>query len=242
MSPLVLCYHAVSERWPHALAVSLGTLERQVRALLARGFRPVSAAAAVGASGKLLHVSFDDAFRSVAVALPALERLGVPVSVFACSGLADEGRVLDIPELAADAVGYPEELATMTWDDLRGLAERGVEIGSHTATHPHLPRLSDDEVRKELAGSRERLEAELGRPCRFLAYPYGDVDERVAAAARAAGYEAAWALPGREDRLDRYALPRVGVYRSDGALRVRLKTTAAFRRPAARLLRAAGRR
>jgi len=233
--PLVLCYHAVSDRWPHALAVEAGTLERQVRALLRRGFRPVGAAEAVEGRGKLLHVTFDDAYRTAALALPALERLGVPVTVFACSGYAADGRAFDVPELAADAARYPGELLTMPWSELRALAERGIEIGSHTITHPHLSRLSDAEIERELTESRAQFEAELGRLCRFLAYPYGETDGRVVAAAKAAGYEAAWALPGREDRIDRYALPRVGIYRGDGALRLRLKTTAAVRGQAARL-------
>ena len=65
----------------------------------------------------------------------------------------------------------------MTWDELRALAERGVEIGSHTLTHPHLPLLSDEELLRELGDSREQFEAELNRPCRYLAYPYGENDD-----------------------------------------------------------------
>ena len=76
------------------------------------------------------HVTFDDAYRSVANAIPILERLQVPATVFACPGYADEGRPLDVPELADEALAHPEELATMGWEELRGLVERGVEIGS----------------------------------------------------------------------------------------------------------------
>jgi hypothetical protein len=51
----------------------------------------------------------------------------------------------------------------------------------------------------------------LGRPCPELAYPYGEHDERVRAAARAAGYERAYGL--RERGHDAYALRRVDLYR-----------------------------
>lgn len=234
---LVLCYHAVSEDWPHGLSVGLATLEEQLAGLLRRGFRPVTAPDLLRSGGKILHVTFDDAFRSVERALPALERLGMPSTVFACSGFADEGRPLDVPELSSQVEAYPEDLATMDWDALRSLAERGVEVGSHTASHPHLPRLTDLELQRELRESRERISTELGRPCRYLAYPFGDEDPRVRSAAAAAGYDAAFALPGREDRIDRFALPRVGVYRGDSAARMRFKTTAGLRRPAAALLR-----
>lgn len=184
-------------------------------------------------------MTFDDAFRSVAAALPVLERLGQPVTVFACSGFAQEGAPLDVPELAAQLEAYPESLATMDWESLRAIAERGVEVGSHTVSHRHL---GDSELQRELCESKERIADELGRPCRYLAYPFGDEDARVRAAAAAAGYEAAFALPGREDRIDRFALPRVGVYRGDRPLKVRLKTTRVLRRPAAAILRASGRR
>lgn len=239
---VVLCYHAVSEDWPHGLSTGLATLEEQLTGLLRRGFRPVAAPDVLRSSDKVLHVTFDDAFRSVERALPVLERLELPATVFACSGFADGGRALDVPELAAEAESYPDDLATMDWDALRSLVERGVEVGSHTVSHPHLPRLTDIELQRELRESRERIAHELGRPCRYLAYPFGDEDARVRHAASAAGYDAAFALPGREDTIDRYALPRVGVYRGDTATRLRLKTTAGFRRPAAALLRLTGQR
>jgi peptidoglycan/xylan/chitin deacetylase (PgdA/CDA1 family) len=239
---LVLCYHAVSEDWPHGLSVSLGTFEQQLTGLLGRGFRPVAAPDVLRSNGKTLHVTFDDAFRSVERALPVLERLGMPSTVFACSGFAGEGRALDVPELEAQVEAYPDDLATMDWDALRGLAERGVEVGSHTVSHPHLPRLTDVELQRELRESRERIADELTRPCRYLAYPFGDEDARVRSAAAVAGYDAAFALPGREDRIERFALPRVGVYRGDSVMRMRLKTTAGFRRPVAALLRMTGQR
>jgi peptidoglycan/xylan/chitin deacetylase (PgdA/CDA1 family) len=228
--PLVLCYHAISETWRDALAVAPAAFERQVRSILDRGYRPAAAADVVNANGKLLHVTFDDAFRSVERALPVLERLSVPATVFACPGFADEGKPLAVPELATQVREHPEELATMPWDQLRELVERGVEVGSHTLTHPHLVEVDDRELLSELRESRQRLEDELAVHCRFLAYPYGEEDERVRAAARASGYDAAFALPGRQSPVDVYAVPRVGIWQNDGPIRVTVKTSAAGRR------------
>lgn len=214
-------------------------LERQLRLLTRLGHRPASAAdAADGRPG--LHVTFDDAYANVESALPVLESLGLSASVFACSSYADDGRPLAIPELAGEASRHPQELATMDWDALRGLAERGVEIGSHTVSHAHLTRLGDEELARELRTSKERIEEELRRPCAYLAFPYGEEDGRVRAAARAAGYDAAFALPGRSRPRDRFAIARVGVYRRDGAARFLLKASGAYE-PAGALLRAAGR-
>jgi len=226
---VVLCYHAVSAAWDHVLSVRPEAFERQLSFMLARRYRPVPAGEVVRGGGRLLHVTFDDAFRSVWNAVPALDRLSVHATVFACSGHADTGAVLTVPELAAEACAHPAELATLDWDGLAELGRRGVEIGSHTKTHPRLPTLSDAELYAELHESREQLEDHLRQPCRFLAYPYGAHDARVRAAARRSGYEAAFALPGRTKPRDIFALPRVGIWRETGLLRTAVKTSSVIR-------------
>jgi peptidoglycan/xylan/chitin deacetylase (PgdA/CDA1 family) len=178
-------------------------LLRQVRLL--RRVRPVRA-------------SFDDAFRNAAAVFPALEEIGVPVEIFVCTGYARDGAPLRIPELEGDD---PEQLATLTWEELRRHAERGVAIGSHGISHAHLTRLSDDELRRELADSKRQIEDELGRECPDFAYPYGEHDPRVRAAVRAASYERAYVL--RERGRDPYALPRLDLYRRHSPVRSLLR-------------------
>lgn len=223
--PVVLCYHAVTAGWPHPLAIAPDVLERQLRALLRRRWRPAAAADVVAGRGRLLHVTFDDAYTNVEAALDVLGRLEISATIFACSGYADDGRPLAVPELAGDAARFPDELETMDWDALRAAAARGVEIGAHTVSHPHLPRLGDAEVERELGECKERLEDELRRPCRFLAYPYGEEQPRIRAIAERCGFEAAFGLPGSRAEPHRFALPRVGLYRDDGPLRVLAKTS-----------------
>jgi peptidoglycan/xylan/chitin deacetylase (PgdA/CDA1 family) len=232
-SPVTLCYHAVSETWEHLLSVSPASFERQLRLMLALRYRPASAAEIVGGRGRLFHVTFDDAFRTVWNAVPALERLGVRATIFVCTAFAHDGRPLDVPELEAQAGAHAEELATLSWNAIAELTARGLEIGSHTKTHPHLTALSDLELRTELRASREQVEDVLELPCRFLAFPYGEHDERVRAAARGAGYEAAFALPGRTAPWDVFALPRVGIWRRTGLFRTAVKTSSINRTVAA---------
>jgi peptidoglycan/xylan/chitin deacetylase (PgdA/CDA1 family) len=231
---VVLCYHAVSETWNHLLAVRRVAFERQLRLMLARRYRPASAAdIAANRHKRMLHVTFDDAFKSVRNAVPILERLRIPATVFACTAYADGGRVFDVAELAEEAVAHADELATMDWEALAELADHGIEIGSHTKTHAHLCSLSDSELRAELLASREQLEDVLRVPCRFLAFPYGEHDVRVRAAARAIGYQAAFALPGRARPRDLFALPRVGIWRHTGVVRAAVKTSPVHRPVAA---------
>ena len=66
------------------------------------------------------------------------------------------------------------DTAMLTWDELRAMAaDPLVTIGAHGMTHRRLARLDDESARRELAEARARIEAELGRPVRHLAYPYG---------------------------------------------------------------------
>jgi peptidoglycan/xylan/chitin deacetylase (PgdA/CDA1 family) len=191
---LILCYHLVSPTWEHRLSISAEQLARQVR-FLSR-FRDV-------------RVTFDDGFRNAASVFPELRRLGIPIQLFICSGYARDGRALAIPELAGDDA---EQLATMTWDEVRAHADDGVEIGAHTVSHPHLPTLGDGELARELRDSKTEIEDALGRPCLEFAYPYGEHDARVREAARAAGFERAFAL-AHGTWGDPFELPRLDLYR-----------------------------
>jgi colanic acid/amylovoran biosynthesis glycosyltransferase len=88
----------------------------------------------------------------------------------------------------ADLPPLPQNVgAMMTWDDARALHARGFSIGSHGATHALLPGLPEEQLARELVGSRQVIEREIGG-CDELAYPDNRVDEKVLRAAAAAGY------------------------------------------------------
>ncbi len=72
---------------------------------------------------------------------------------------------------------------------LRRLAASGVEIGFHTRRHDALPALGDAELADAMRDGRAELEDVVG-PLRTISYPHGRADARVAATARAAGFEA----------------------------------------------------
>lgn len=224
---IVLCYHAVSPRWDADLSITPEMLDRQVAYLLARGWQATTFTEAVlGRSpGRSLAITFDDAFASVArYAAPVLARHGVPATVFAPTDFMDGGAQLAWPGIDHWGTSpFADELAAMDWAGLRALADAGWEIGSHTRSHPRLTSLADAALARELAESRERCARELGRPCRSIAYPYGDVDARVAAAAAAAGYETGAKLA--RDLRDEGPLlfPRIGIYHPDEWPRFRLK-------------------
>lgn len=230
---LVLCYHSLSPTWDADLALAPDEFERQIDHLLHRGWHPCTFADAVLAppAAKTLAITFDDAFASVKTyAAPVLSERGAPATVFAPTAFMSGGATLTWPGIEhwrqTDAAG---ELRAMDWSDLAELAELGWEIGSHTRTHPHLTRLGDSELAHELVESRKECAQALGRDCLTIAYPYGDVNERVADAASAAGYLAGAALASHLARLGAHRHPRIGVYNADGAWRYRLKVSRAMR-------------
>ncbi|MGN6798167.1 MAG: polysaccharide deacetylase family protein [Gaiellaceae bacterium] len=227
---LTLMYHAVSDAWDDSLAMPVNAFDGLLTRLV-RGRRRGATASEIAArpgDPRLLHVTFDDAFASVQNALPTLHRLRIPATIFVCTDLADDGAPLAISEL--DRVSQRDELRTLDWDALRALADDDlIEIGSHTKTHAHLPQLSDSELRSELVGSKEAIEDHLGRPARYVAYPFGEEGERVRRAAEAAGYAAGFAAPGSSLQADPFRLPRTGLWRSDTIGRQLNKTRFALR-------------
>jgi peptidoglycan/xylan/chitin deacetylase (PgdA/CDA1 family)/SAM-dependent methyltransferase len=81
-------------------------------------------------------------------------------------------------------------------DDVQQLAALGFEIGFHTLRHDELPPLDDQSLQAALSEGRETLVHLSGRPVTGIAYPHGSADERVARAARAAGYTAGFTTSG----------------------------------------------
>lgn len=235
---IVLGYHAVSDGWPSVLAVSIEDFERQVSALLDRGYRGVTFYDAVhgDSAGKRFAVTFDDSYLSLLHnALPVLERLGVPATVFVPTDFAGSEEPMRWEGIEEWSDGpYASELLPMSWGQLAQLRAAGWEIGSHTCGHPHLPRLGDEGLDAELARSKEACERHLGEACRTLAYPYGDHDRRVVEAAGRAGYEAACTLTPRLHEASPLRWPRVGIFPADGdGWRFKVKVS-----PTARALRA----
>lgn len=158
-------------------------------------------------------LTFDDGFLGVYEhAAPLLKELGWPATVFLVSGLIggqDEWCKSENPS----GQTYP----LMGLREIEELTAAGFSFHSHTRHHPHLPLLTDRELEGELAGSREELASLLDRPVEYLAYPYGQYDERVIEAARAVGYTAAFSVQPGFNRvgIDPYRIRRLDVFGTD---------------------------
>ena len=89
---------------------------------------------------------------------------------------------IDLPDLP------PSEFSSATWSELREMETAGLEIGSHTLTHPILTKVNQNRLDRELNESRSRLEFMLGHRVEQFCYPNGAYDARVDQAVAAAGY------------------------------------------------------
>jgi peptidoglycan/xylan/chitin deacetylase (PgdA/CDA1 family) len=149
------------------------------------------------AAGRFV-LSFDDGHISNhRVVLPLLAARGWPGCFFVIAGEVG-GRSM------------------MGWRELRELADAGMEIGSHSLTHPFMHELSLDEVRHEFAESKRRLEDGLGRAVTLASLPRGSAAPGIGAVLAELGYEAfCTSEPGVvSDATDRFAMPRIAIKRS----------------------------
>jgi peptidoglycan/xylan/chitin deacetylase (PgdA/CDA1 family) len=87
--------------------------------------------------------------------------------------------------------------SVLTWEEIREAAMEGVSFGSHTVDHVRLGLVGEKAAREQMLRSKNKIEEESGRPCRFLCYPNGSFNSRSAKIARECGYEAGVStLPG----------------------------------------------
>ena len=95
----------------------------------------------------------------------ALKKLNPRQLADSIAGIEEQ---LQVNEVVADG-----DYLFMTWNQARALTRAGFEVGAHTMTHPILSRISDDDARIEILGSRDRVYAELGQCSSTFCYPNG---------------------------------------------------------------------
>lgn len=234
--PRILMYHMVRDPVPGArfngLRVAPARFEAQLRWLRDQGwqgYRISELAALERPPARALAITFDDGYEDFYHdAYPVLRRYGFPATLYLVVDRFDRDWSVtrkahhDSGELAREPKLRDEQVMEM-------LDGGGLELGSHTLTHPNLARLSPRDKDREFEESRARLQDRFGVPVNSFAYPFGihgpDDPDRV----RAAGYTTAvttapgidpWPAP------DPFALRRVKVSGKDAfaAFRLRMRT------------------
>lgn len=128
---------------------------------------------------KPILITFDDGYlNNYTVGFPILKETGMKATIFIVTGrMGLQG-----------AVTYPH----FTWKQAEEMEKEGViDIQSHTQYHGYLTNLSDASLILELRKSKYVIEKNLNKKVEYLAYPYGECNEKVIEAAKKAGYKAA---------------------------------------------------
>ncbi len=213
----ILLYHSISEHASPRFApwaVRPALFESHLRHLRENGYTPVTVSQLthLTAEARLperpVVLTFDDGFADFYTdALPLLERYACPATLYITTDYVGQTSRW----LAAEGEGNRPLLG---WPQIGELAERGVECGAHTRTHPQLDTLSLEAAKAEIAGSKRALEARLGASVSSFAYPHGYHSPALKALVQDLGFTSACAvkhaLSASHD--DPFALARLIVF------------------------------
>lgn len=158
----------------------------------------------------------------------ALDETSGQLKTYVKSLPPEEGEEL-VDRICAASSGQrlaPERAPVLGWDELRTLQCQGVDLGSHTHTHPALIYASDERIREELRVSTAELAAEIGEVPRTICYPYGIFNARVLRIAAEEGFRLGFTnLDGlaRQGRTHPLRLPRTNITRRTSPLVFRVR-------------------
>jgi peptidoglycan/xylan/chitin deacetylase (PgdA/CDA1 family) len=164
----ILVYHHVVPELPAdpdqaSISVTVDAFNEQLAELKDEGYDSVTAAELTNhlyyglpLPEKPVMLTFDDGYDDALIhATHALDAYGMIGTFGIVSGF----------------IGSPGYL---TWDQVREMRDAGMEIISHSATHPGLGGVGPEQLADEIAGSKQAIETEAGVPVQALIYPYGE--------------------------------------------------------------------
>jgi len=178
----ILMYHSVK---PFAasgnrLIVSVNTFERQMNFLKKHNYNVLNledVAALIKDRRKLppksIVLTFDDGNKdNYTYAFPILKKYNLPATIF----------------LILSEVDRPDRLS---WKEIEEMRDSGlISFGSHTINHPFLEYIeSDEELKREISGSKAMLEQKLRKQVNTFSYPMGRFNAKARQFVIDAGYK-----------------------------------------------------
>jgi len=201
--PPILMYHSIDDDEPGIkLTVPAREFRGQMKYLRDKKFDVVSLEqlADIISSGKkiprnIVAVTLDDGYLdNYTKAFPVLKEYRVPATVFVISG----------------CIGKPDFLNTA---QIREMSEAGIDMESHTVTHPHVEGLAKGKLKREITESKKTLEAITGKPVVTFCFPFGGFNDDARGILKEAGYKAAFVVMPRDNsiKLDLYRMKRIKI-------------------------------
>lgn len=202
----ILTYHRLTDRTgTHPCSIRVARFRGHLALLRRLGYRAVSPVVLADAlrrgapvPARTVAITFDDGYvDTLAVALPLLQEFGFTATCYVVVGAVGQSS------------RWADPAPLMDWEGIRAWLGAGMDIGSHSMSHPDLTTLTDFGLRAEVTRSRVWLEDRLGVAVRSFAYPFNRLNRRALDAVAEAGYTAGCA--GAELHRSPHALSRMDV-------------------------------
>lgn len=177
----ILMYHYVRNVDPakdplgFSLSVSEDQFEYQMLAFLRSGYNFITPTQFLNGeiNNRSIMLTFDDGYKDFYEnAFPILKRYRIKATVFVVS----------------DFMENPGQ-EYMTAQQIKEIQKFGIEIGSHSVSHPNLTNANSEELEKQLRFSKQKIEELVGQQVISFAYPSGQYNDQVVAATKDAGYK-----------------------------------------------------
>ncbi len=202
-------YHSISQG-PAPLCLAPDLFRRHLDVLEQRGLEAVSLADHLARPGPdQVVLTFDDGYQDFfETVAPELEQRGWSATTF-----------LAVETIDSNRLPFADWARLMSWQQVSQLGS--FEIGSHALTHRDLTTLPEDEARREVSLSGQRLTERLGRQVVTFAAPFGRTNAVVEQAVREHYRGAVTTVLGlATPESDRFALPRLEMYYYQDAKRL----------------------
>lgn len=183
----VLIYHRVLPKVSSIYDFTPEQLEEHLQFLKDKGYTPITALQMIEMleqpkqfPQKPVVLTFDDGHKShYAKVFPLLKKYSYQATFFVYTDVIAE-----------------KSLKQLTWDELRTMRLDGMDIQSHTKSHPHLTQKLKNESKQayleringEFQDSKLILERHLQHKVDLLAYPYGWFNKDIETMAVQSGY------------------------------------------------------
>jgi glycosyltransferase involved in cell wall biosynthesis/peptidoglycan/xylan/chitin deacetylase (PgdA/CDA1 family) len=220
----VLMYHALGSPGEPASPYILPAqrFASQMKWIKRLGYRPISLMDFLACQRdrrlipqRSVVITFDDGYLdNHTYAIPVLREHKIPATVFLVTGYIGLANEWDEKTLLTHR-------PLMPWQQVMEWMANGLQIGSHTCTHPTLNAIPASQAKEEISLSRTQLERRLGEEIDLFAYPYGNYDDSIETMVRQAGFAGACTIETGLNTLitSPFALRRTEIQGTDSLLR-----------------------
>ncbi len=191
------------------LSIDKGFLEKQIKYLLKQkyvflNFEKIDKSRKLPKKSVVMY--FDDGFRDIYTnAYPIFKKYNLPFVLFVTTNFINQKQLY------------------LSWEEIRKMMDL-VEIGSHGVTHRDFIDLSDNELRKELVESKEKIKKETGQEPIALSFPHGKYNQKIKDLVQETGYKfAVITKQGEANLKDKLELKKIVIYPTDNMMMFKLK-------------------